>query len=57
MFLFYDNLGMYYERSFACEEDKSKNKAQRAWTGGPNGPKSMGPREVKPIPCIEHYLK
>ena len=57
MFLFYDNLGMYYERSFACEEDKSKNKAQRAWTGGPDSPKSMGPREVKPIPCIEHYLK
>ena len=41
----------------ATKEDKSKNKAQRAWTSGPDGSISMGQRKVKPIPCIEHYLK
>ena len=41
----------------ATEEDKSKNRARRAWTGGPDGSVSMGPRKVKPIPYIEHYLK
>ena len=46
----------------ATEEDKSKNKAQRAWTSGPNGSISMGQRKGKPIPCIgplqiEHYIK
>ena len=41
----------------ATKEDKSKNKARRAWTGGPDGSISMGQRKVKPIPCIEHYLK
>ena len=41
----------------ATEEDKNKNKARRAWTGGPDRSISIGQRKVKPIPCIEHYLK
>ena len=41
----------------ATEEDKNENKDQRAWTGGPDGSISMSQRKVKPIPCIEHYLK
>ena len=54
--LFVDNDGPNGVKG-TTEEDKSKNKAQRAWIGGLDGPKSMGPRKVKPIPCIEHYLK
>ena len=41
----------------ATEEDKNKNKARRAWIGGPNRSTSMGQRKVKPIPYIEHYIK
>ena len=41
----------------AIEEDKNENKDRRAWTGGPDGSISMSQRKVKPIPCIEHYIK
>ena len=41
----------------ATEENKNKNKARRAWTGGPGESISMDQRKFKPIPCIEHYLK
>ena len=51
------NLWRTRVKIIGVEEDKSKNRARRAWTGGPDGSVSMGPRKVKPIPCIEHYLK
>ena len=41
----------------ATEEDKNKNKARLAWTGGPDRSISMGQSKVKPIPCIEHYIE
>ena len=39
------------------DKNKNKNKARRAWTDGPDGSISMGQRKVKPISCVEHYIK
>ena len=36
---------------------KTENKARQAWMSGPDGSISMGQRKVKPILCIEHFMK